>query len=215
MQREPQAKGSLEQPQCNGSSEVTLSPVLPCPLSCPAQHPLVPKHPQELPWIAGGAGAVRFWGCLRSAHVPSLTARDDPISSWICWQGRSRPGVSQSPPLPRGGPQEGNLELMALLGTSPGLGQQVLNPGPGRKRKKDLQGLHSEVLAVQPLSPPWGRGEGRAVQPRGVWGCGGLGTDLLGRRGQEEPGGQGRCQQGWQEPDTALSQLWDNFWAHT
>lgn len=40
------------------------------------------------------------------------------------------------------------------------------------------------------------------MQPGGVWGCGGLGTDLLGRRGQEEPGGQGRWQQGWQEPDT-------------
>lgn len=164
MQWEPQAKESLEQPQCNGSSEATPSPgpVLPCPVLS-----LVPEHPRELPWITGGAGAVRFWGCLRSARVPSLAACDDPASeqgkgsSWICWQGRSRPGVSQSPPLPRGGLQAGNLELMAVLGTSPGSGQQhlkqsptkvlllwrlqpflwlksqVLNPGPGRKRKEE------------------------------------------------------------------------------
>lgn len=99
---------------------------------------------------------------------PQSWVFDDPASeqgkgsSWICWQGRSGAGASPAPPLPCGGLQEGNLEPMALLGTSPGSGQQrwkqsptklllllwrlqpflwwkgqVLNPGPGRKREEE------------------------------------------------------------------------------
>lgn len=145
---------SLEQPQHNGSSKATL--VLPCPAL------LGPEHPQELPWVPAGAAAGRFWGCLRSALAPSLTGCDEPQSSGKDPAGAAgRAGVSQSPPLSSGGLQVGNLELMALLGTSPGSAQQhlkqsptkllllqrlqpflwwksqVLNSGPGRKRKEE------------------------------------------------------------------------------